>query len=138
MSSNEQVEQAPEEVPTGEDGMDFGPNTMMIDMDKQVSASSEKRGHITIIPKKGSKQTIMLRKPDYIIGKSPACDIIIKGWRVSKKQAVIIKDSNGFRIIDVSDKRPTLVNDSPIDRAILKKGDVIKIGPNEFNFYQDD
>jgi pSer/pThr/pTyr-binding forkhead associated (FHA) protein len=115
----------------------FGPNTMMIDMNRQVTTSRDRRGHLTV-KMQGKEQTIMLRKPDYIIGSSPACDIVVKGWRVSKKHVVIVKDEHGFRIIDVSDKKPTLVNNSPVDRAILKKGDVIRVGGSEFNFYQED
>ena len=128
---------APPAIPTPGAAEGFGPNTMMIDMNRQVTTGREKRGHITI-KMKGKEQTIMLRKPEYIIGCSPSCDIVVKGWRVSKKHAVIIKDEHGFRIIDVSDKKPTLVNNSPVDRAILKKGDTIRIGPSEFVFYQED
>ncbi|MFC1582241.1 FHA domain-containing protein [Planctomycetota bacterium] len=124
-------------APGAEAGGDFGPNTMMIDMNRQVASSKEKRGHITVKGKSG-EQTVMLRKSEYIIGAAPSCDIVVKGFRISKKHAIIIKDEIGFRIIDVSDKKPTFVNGSPIDRAILKKGDVIKIGGNEFNFYQDE
>lgn len=136
---DEQMSADPAAPAPGEEqaDVDFGPNTMMMDMSKQVSHGKEKRGHITIKTKK-SEKTIMLQKPDYIIGSSPSCDIIVKGWRVSKKHAVIVKDSNGFRIIDVSDKKPTLVNDSPIDKAVLKKGDIIKIGSNAFSFYQEE
>jgi len=120
-----------------EQNLEFGPNTMMIDMNRQVASSKEKRGHITVKTKKG-EQTIMLRKPEYIIGKAPSCDIVVQGWGISKKHAVIIKDHNGFRIIDVSDKKPTRINGTPIDRTVLNKGDVIKIGKNEFNFYQEE
>jgi len=136
--TDERVPQAPP-VPGVEEAqnVEFGPNTMMIDMNRQVAAAKEKRGHITIKTKVG-EQTVMLRKSEYIIGKSPSCDIVVRGWGISKKHAVIIKDRNGFRIIDVSDKKPTYVNGSPIDRAILRKGDVIKIGGNEFSFYQED
>lgn len=127
------------EAAAPEDGQnaEFGPNTMMIDMNRQVTAGKEKRGHVTIKSGK-SEQTIMLRKSEYIIGKAPTCDIVIKGWGISKKHAVIIKDHTGFRIIDVSDKKPTRVNGTPVDRTVLNKGDIINIGGNEFNFYQED
>ncbi len=128
---------APGEAPAAGGDVDFGPNTMMIDMNRQVTSSKEKRGHLTIKSKK-AEQTVMLRKPEYIIGKAASCDIIVKGGGVSKKHAVIIRCPEGFKIIDVSDKKPTLVNNIPIDRTILNKGDVIKISKNEFNFYQED
>ncbi|MFC1479642.1 FHA domain-containing protein, partial [Planctomycetota bacterium] len=133
------MEDAPTDAPPGAEGQnaEFGPNTMMIDMNRQVTSSKEKRGHITIKTKQG-EQTIMLRKPEYIIGKGPTCDIVVKGFGISKKHAVIIKDHTGFRLIDVSDKKPTRVNGSPIDRTVLNKGDVIQVGGNEFNFYQED
>ena len=135
--SAERGAESPVESPMPAADANFGPNTMMIDMNRHATSGPDKRGHLTFKSKK-SEQTIMLRKPEYIIGTSPSCDIVVKGFRVSKKHAVIIKDNNGFRIIDVSDKKPTLVNNSPIDRTILNRGDVIKIGPNEFSFYQED
>ena len=57
-----------------------------------------------------------------------------QGWRVDAKHAVVFRDDTGFRLLNVSSKAPTLLNNRPVEDERLKDGDVVDIAGNKFQF----
>lgn len=100
----------------------------------QRQRASRIRAHLLVIGLDGSKSTTHLDRSVYLFGKAPSCHIQTPGWRVSPKHAIILRDESGFRILNVSSKGPTLVNNRPIEDQRLKDGDVIQIAKSKFQF----
>jgi pSer/pThr/pTyr-binding forkhead associated (FHA) protein len=112
--------------------------TLQMDVDQVHAMQKERsvrvRGHLMSVAKDGTKSTTHLDRALYVIGKGPACHIRAAGWRVAPKHAVIFRDETGFRLLHVSGKGPTLLNNRSIEEERLKDGDVIDIAGNKFQF----
>ena len=100
----------------------------------QKERASKVKGHLMSVARDGTKSTTHLDRSLYVIGKGPACHIRAQGWRVDAKHAVIFRDDTGFRLLNVSSKAPTLLNNRPIEDERLKDGDVVDIAGNKFQF----
>jgi pSer/pThr/pTyr-binding forkhead associated (FHA) protein len=75
--------------------------------------------------------------PDAItIGRRKDCDIRIKLSSVSRLQAKVIVNSDGYvELHNISKTNPTYVNDEPIESVVLlRNGDVIAISESKFVF----
>jgi pSer/pThr/pTyr-binding forkhead associated (FHA) protein len=75
--------------------------------------------------------------PDAItIGRRKDCDIRIKLFSVSRLQAKVIVNSDGYvELHNISKTNPTYVNDEPIESVVLlRNGDVIAISESKFVF----
>jgi pSer/pThr/pTyr-binding forkhead associated (FHA) protein len=78
----------------------------------------------------------IISKP-FTIGRDPACDVVIASGEVSRSHAEIEVGAEGYYLIDTS-TNGVLVNGSRVDGTItLARGDVIRLGPEEFRFYAD-
>ena len=74
--------------------------------------------------------------PDSItIGRRKDCDIRIKLFSVSRLQAKIIVNCEGYvELHNISKTNPTYVNDEPIESVVLRNGDIIAISESKFIF----
>ena len=74
--------------------------------------------------------------PDgFTIGREKDSDIRIKIPSVSRLQAKIIVNSDGYvELHNISKTNPTYVNDEPIESVVLRNGDVIAISERKFIF----
>lgn len=74
----------------------------------------------------------------FSIGRDPGCDIVIASGQVSRNHAEIELGSEGYYIIDTS-TNGVYVNGRRVEGTqTLKRGDVIKVGDEEFRFYADE
>lgn len=72
-----------------------------------------------------------------IFGREAGCDIVVSGKDVSRRHAEILPTAKGYVLIDHS-TNGTFVNDERIPgQRLLARGDVIRIGTDEFRFYAD-
>ncbi len=70
-------------------------------------------------------------------GREAGNDVVVPGSDVSRKHAEILPDAKGYVLIDHS-TNGTVVNDNAITgRHQLSRGDLIKIGDDEFRFHAD-
>ena len=70
-------------------------------------------------------------------GREAGNNVVVPGSDVSRKHAEILPDAKGYVLIDHS-TNGTVVNDTSVtDRHQLSRGDLIKIGDDEFRFYSD-
>ena len=71
------------------------------------------------------------------IGREVGNDIVIPSSEVSRKHAEIVPMPGGYHLTDHS-TNGLFVNGVRTDKTqVLGRGDVIKIGPEEFRFYAD-
>ena len=77
-----------------------------------------------------------LVKVNTIIGRDPESDIELRDTSISREHAVILRDNNGFTILDQGSTNGTFVNDVRVDEAPLRGGDTIRIGNHILRFLQ--
>ncbi|MFW5863893.1 MAG: FHA domain-containing protein [bacterium] len=68
------------------------------------------------------------------IGRSPESKLRLLDWFVDQNQAQIIGDESGFRIRNLSEVNPTLLNGEPVQEAKLQSGDQIHLGISRILF----
>ncbi|HEX9001252.1 MAG TPA: FHA domain-containing protein, partial [Blastocatellia bacterium] len=69
------------------------------------------------------------------IGRNPDNDIALKGDRVSRYHAEIIRDGETIKVIDQKSRNGVWINGRRIqESAELKPGDRLRIGKQEFTF----
>ena len=69
-----------------------------------------------------------LERTQTTIGRTPDCDIFLDDVTVSRRHAVVSRESDGFRIEDLGSMNGTFLNRSRIDRDALENGDEVQIG----------
>lgn len=82
------------------------------------------------------REYAIVSKP-FTIGRDPACDVVIASGDVSRTHAEIESGADGYYLIDTS-TNGLAVNGARVDGTLtLARGDVIRVGPEEFRFYAD-
>jgi pSer/pThr/pTyr-binding forkhead associated (FHA) protein len=70
-----------------------------------------------------------------LIGRDPACDILIDEQEVSRQHAVIQSKSGRYLLSDLDSTNGVYVNNIKIKSAVLKQGDLIQVGSCVFQFF---
>jgi pSer/pThr/pTyr-binding forkhead associated (FHA) protein len=72
-----------------------------------------------------------------VIGRDPAADIVVASTQVSRRHVQIFPGETGYVLTDLS-TNGVWVNDQRVaQKQVLGKGDIIKVGEEEFRFYAD-
>lgn len=72
-----------------------------------------------------------------LIGRTPECDIRISDNSVSHQHARISQSRRAFKLEDLESKNGTFLNHRKITRsALLKQGDLIKVGKTTLEFME--
>lgn len=69
------------------------------------------------------------------IGRSRECDIFLEDLAVHRKQASILRVSQGYLLHDDHGSGDSLVNDRPVTSHLLQDGDVLRFGNTRLTFY---
>jgi len=86
----------------------------------------------------GSPHEILLTgRASLTFGRSPEADISIPETRISRIHAEIRQWDRDLVIKDMNSRNGIMVNGVRTEVAVLKPGDVIKIGTHEFNVEQE-
>ena len=73
----------------------------------------------------------------FTFGREVGCDIVIASSDVSRRHAEISPAGDGYLLTDLS-TNGVLINGSRVEKTqVLDRGDVLRIGPEEFRFYAD-
>ena len=72
------------------------------------------------------------------VGKAKFVHVKAKGFFIAGIQAKVVKEDGGFSITNLGRKGKTRVNGEPIDRCVLKNGDLIQVGKSTFKFVEGD
>lgn len=98
----------------------------------QEKVTATRKAHLEI-PGTQDK-IIVLEKSDVVFGKASNCDVVISGFFVSRRHAILSHLQKGFQLINFAVLSPTRVNGMVIDSTLLCNGDEIKIGKSRFIF----
>jgi type III secretion system YscD/HrpQ family protein len=96
-----------------------------------------------LMAKEGPLQGLVLDLSEgdkWLVGRDPdLCDMVLPDRTVSRKHCLIQRVDDGITIEDLSHTNPIFINDQAIAEAyLLKEGDIIKIGDNNFIFSEED
>ena len=93
--------------------------------------------NIHIIKDDGSSSDYLLCKVETSIGRGNNNDIILLDSTVSRNHAKIIQNGDDYHIVDLGSYNGTKLNNSSIQKAILKDKDQIKVGHNKLIFLHE-
>jgi pSer/pThr/pTyr-binding forkhead associated (FHA) protein len=88
--------------------------------------------HLVFINKNGTTQSFKLPSAVTFIGRRQDCDMCIPLSVVSRRHCEIYTEFDKLMVRDLKSRNGTFVNDESIDEALIKAGDVLRIGPLKF------
>lgn len=88
--------------------------------------------NLVLLRKDGTTSRFELPSTVTSIGRRQDCDFCIPLTVVSRRHCEINQDSGKITIRDLKSRNGTFVNGEPIEEALVKAGDVLRIGPVEF------
>jgi len=71
------------------------------------------------------------------IGKSSMANVKAKGMMVSKIQAKIVNETEGYWVVNLGRKGKTRVNGEEVERHLLRNDDIIQIGKTVYRFVEN-
>lgn len=72
-----------------------------------------------------------------VLGRDPTCDVVVPTGEVSRKHATIAAGADGYVITDMSANGLSVNGGRVASSCRLGRGDVIKVGAEEFRFHAD-
>lgn len=72
------------------------------------------------------------------IGRDAACDVVVPANSVSRRHARIALEVRGYTITDSSTNGVVVSGERIRSSRLLRRGDLIKVGPEEFRFYEEE
>ncbi|MGH7711916.1 MAG: FHA domain-containing protein [Gemmatimonadaceae bacterium] len=72
------------------------------------------------------------------IGRDAACDVVVPTNSVSRRHARIALEVRGYTITDSSTNGVIVSGERVRSTRLLRRGDVIRVGPEEFRFYEEE
>jgi pSer/pThr/pTyr-binding forkhead associated (FHA) protein/Zn-dependent protease with chaperone function len=103
-------------------------------IDADFSDENSPDPHLTLVAVDNNSMYV-LRRFRTRIGRNQDNDIAIKSDRVSRYHAEIIRDGDQVKIIDQQSRNGVWLNGKKIkESAVIKSGDLIRIGRQEFTF----
>ena len=84
-------------------------------------------------PKQG-KSIDLLRNKTRIIGRDHTCGVVVAGHKVSRWHCEVFFNGQKCLLTDLDSTNGTRVNGKKRSKAVLKSGDVLKVGPVRFRF----
>ncbi|MDA0837722.1 MAG: FHA domain-containing protein [Planctomycetota bacterium] len=94
---------------------------------------TEIKGYLQIKVGKSEGQIYRL-KEEAVVGRLPACDIVLSEPRSSKKHLRVILEEGEFVLEDLKSTNGTHLNGEPVSRQVLSPGDIIRIGQTHLEF----
>jgi predicted component of type VI protein secretion system len=98
-------------------------------------AASAPRTHAILKVKAGGRtRLVVFDTQDLTLGRAPENDIAVEDPEMSRRHAVFKRSREGCVVEDVGTSNGTSVNGQVAARAVLKHGDVVKIGEVEITY----
>jgi sigma-B regulation protein RsbU (phosphoserine phosphatase) len=93
------------------------------------------RAELTLHCADGSRERFPLHKEKILIGRSRDCDIVLPDQWLSRRQAQIKREGDGFYLSDLGSRNGTVLNGNKIKEAcLLHPGDTITLGTYLLSF----
>lgn len=100
--------------------------------------ASGSRAELTGLSSGVSGQSFALGSTRLVVGRANNCDLRLDDSSVSSEHARIVRDSAGWRVVNLLSTNGTFVNDRKISSSAIANGDRIRFGRVEFRFYDPD
>jgi ABC-type multidrug transport system ATPase subunit/pSer/pThr/pTyr-binding forkhead associated (FHA) protein len=81
-------------------------------------------------------QTLALNKPQLTLGREPGNDITVNDPAVSRQHARLVQGPNGWVIEKINPQNTVQVNGRDVTQSPLRNGDMVAIGPVNFQFME--
>lgn len=126
---------------------DHGPQGTQVfsrdEVDQLIAeASSEpasgSRAQLTGVSSGVSGETFALGATRMLVGRADNCDLRLEDASVSSEHARLVRDSAGWRVVNLLSTNGTFVNDRKISSSAVSNGDRIRFGRVEFRLYDPD
>ncbi|MHC4599178.1 MAG: FHA domain-containing protein [Planctomycetota bacterium] len=101
----------------------------------QRERASKLKAYITYTAPSGKKMNQPIVKTTTFFGKALSCDFNCGGIFIYPKHALIVRDNNGFRLVNLAPHRMTRLNQKVVDDERMQNGDKFFIGRNLFEFF---
>jgi len=101
----------------------------------QRERASKLKAYITYTAPSGKKMNQPIVKTTTFFGKALSCDFTCTGFFIYPKHSLIVRDNNGFRLVNLAPHRVTRLNKKAVDDERMQNGDKFFIGRNLFEFY---
>lgn len=101
----------------------------------QRERASKLKAYISFPGPSGKKVNQPIVKTTTFFGKAVTCDFNVHGFFIYPKHALIVRDQNGFRLVNLAPHRVTRLNDKIVDDERLQNSDKFIIGRTVFEFY---
>ena len=70
------------------------------------------------------------------IGKAKFVHVKAKGFLLSGIQAKLVKDGEGFTLVNLGKRGKTKLNGEPVEQTLVKNGDLVTVGKSTFKFVE--
>src|SRR5215813_8981294 len=100
-----------------------------------MAATAAARTHAILKVKIGARtRLIVFDTQDLTLGRATENDISVDDPEMSRRHAVFKRSREGCAVLDLGTSNGTAVNGQGVERALLKHGDVVKIGEVEITY----
>ena len=96
--------------------------------------AAESQRHAMVALSRAGRTVYAISNPVTTIGRSESSDIRIKDPVISRLHAILQMDDEGVTIEDHGSKNGVLVNQSKIEQATLKHGDIVSLGEHYLRY----
>jgi len=79
-------------------------------------------------PQGGQSHEVTLQGTVAVIGRDPACELVVSDPKCSRRHAVLEAGPQGITIRDAGSANGVFVNDRKVERSPLKEGDLVRLG----------
>lgn len=100
--------------------------------------TSASRAELTGLSSGVSGQSFALNATRLVVGRAGNCELRLDDSSVSSEHARLVRDSAGWRVVNLLSTNGTFVNDRKVSSSALANGDRIRFGRVEFRFYDPD
>jgi ABC-type multidrug transport system ATPase subunit len=83
------------------------------------------------------ERPITLTGDRLVIGRGAGCDVVLADPQVALRHAELVRQSSGWRVVDLGSGRPTVVNGAAVSSAPLAADASLRIGPYALSVVED-
>jgi phosphoserine phosphatase RsbU/P len=85
---------------------------------------------LVLVPRNSAQAgRVEIGKDPLRLGRDPGCDVVVAEATVSRRHARVFWDGNELAVEDLNSSGGTFLNGLKVQRAVIKPGDVLRLGP---------
>lgn len=108
----------------------------LVDKGKPVARSEPGGTGGSLVSLTDGREYVLRGRP-LVIGREAGCDVVLDSPKVSRRHAELMMSARGYVLVDSSTNGTFVNGDRVHGEHLLARGDVIRIGDDEFRFHAD-